>query len=353
MLPVGYVDEGGILPKEAALTATTEDQISIVRFADQTAAREALADGSIQAFYLFPRDYLQTRRLQLFYWQKAPGDNVREQFDHFVRVQLAAQYPARVRQRLVEGIDLTILSPSGQKQSEVDAMIAFFLPFVIGMVFIFVVMGSAGYLLQAVSVEKENRMVEVMFTSTSPLQLIAGKTVGLLAVSLTQVAIWSVAALIGLVVSAHYFGFLSNAHVPWSALLVVVLYFLPTYALVAAIMITIGSVTNELQQAQQIGGFVNILFVLPFFFVSFLFLDPNSPILVGLTLFPTTAFTTITMRWGVTVIPFWQLALSWLLVGGTALAGVFVAARVFRTAMLRYGQPLPWRGLWQILKGGE
>ncbi|NOZ71751.1 MAG: ABC transporter permease, partial [Chloroflexi bacterium] len=336
-VPLAYVDEAGILPDKAELISPPEGQVRILRFSDQASAAEALAKGSIQAFYLFPPDYLRTRQLQLFYWQKAPSDDVKHQFNQFIREQLASQQPPAVRKRLVEGMNLVILSASGQKQTKVDAMIAFLMPFAIGMGFVFVVIGSAGYLLQAVSVEKENRMVEVLFTSTSPLQLIAGKTLGLLAVSLTQVAIWGSTVLLALLFSIHYFDFLQNAHMPWSALLVILLYFLPTYAIVAAIMVTISSVTSELQQAQQIAGFVNILFLLPFFFVAFLFVDPNSPLLIALTLFPTTAFTTVAMRWGVTVIPFWQLATSWLLVWITALAGVFIASRVLRTAMLRYG----------------
>lgn len=351
-VPLAYVDEAGVLPDKAELISPPEDQVRILRFRDQASAAEALAKGSIQAFYLFPPDYLRTRQLQLFYWQKAPSDDVKHQFKQFIREQLASQQSPAVRKRLVEGMNLVILSASGQKQTKVDAMIAFLMPFAIGMGFVFVVIGSAGYLLQAVSVEKENRMVEVLFTSTSPLQLIAGKTLGLLAVSLTQVAIWGSTVLLALLFSIHYFDFLQNAHMPWSALLVILLYFLPTYAIVAAIMVTISSVTSELQQAQQIAGFVNILFLLPFFFIAFLFVDPNSPLLIALTLFPTTAFTTVAMRWGVTVIPFWQLATSWLLVWITALTGVFIASRVFRTAMLRYGQPLPWRGLLQILKKG-
>jgi hypothetical protein len=46
------------------------------------------------------------------------------------------------------------------------------------------------------------------------------------------------------------------------------------------------------------------------------------------------------MRWGVTTIPAWQLALGWMLLVGSAMFMVLVAARVFRIGMLQYGQPL-------------
>ncbi len=62
-----------------------------------------------------------------------------------------------------------------------------------------VVMSSGGYLLQAVTTEKENRMVEVMMTSVSPLQLIGGKALGLIGVALTQIGVWLVALAVALV----------------------------------------------------------------------------------------------------------------------------------------------------------
>ncbi len=98
--------------------------------------------------------------------------------------------------RLLRGASITIrLSKAGEQGIE-RQVLGFLMPLVIGMFFIFVVMGSAGYLLQAVTTEKENRMVEVMFTSVSPLQLIGGKAVGLMGVAFTQIGIWVVALVV-------------------------------------------------------------------------------------------------------------------------------------------------------------
>ncbi|NOZ50827.1 MAG: ABC transporter permease [Chloroflexi bacterium] len=352
--PLAYVDEAGILPPTAVRPAPTDpDQVAIMRFPDQDSATQALQAGSIQAYYLFPPDYLQSRHVQLVYWKDKPNDRIRQQFKEFVRSELAQSYAGDMGQRLSDGVELILQSPHGQLLNSTDAIIAFLLPFVLGMFFVFIVMGSAGYLLQAVSVEKENRMVEVLFTSASPWQIIAGKALGLMGVSLTQVLIWVGALLLGLNIAAQRVAVLQGMHLPWAALGVIAIYFVPTYAVVAAIMITIGSITNELQQAQQIGGLVNLFFLVPFFFIVLIFTDPGSPLLVVFTLFPTTALSTIAMRWGVSTIPLWQLVLSWLLLVGTAGMGIFVASRVFRTAMLRYGQPLPWQGLLQMLRKGD
>jgi ABC-2 type transport system permease protein len=118
------------------------------------------------------------------------------------------------------------------------------------------------------------------------------------------------------------------------------LFFLPTYALIAGLMIALGSLVADHQQAQQLSSLVTLPFMLPFFFMVLVFTSPNSPLLVALTLFPPTAFTSVAMRWGMTAIPIWQLVLSWVLLVATALASIAFAARVFRLGMLRYGQGL-------------
>jgi len=128
------------------------------------------------------------------------------------------------------------------------------------------------------------------------------------------------------------------------------LYFIPAYALIASMMIAIGSAVSEMSQGQQIAGMLNLLFFVPYFFFATVFANPNSPLLVALTLFPTTAFITITMRWGVTVIPLWQLIASWIILAASAGSGIWIASRVFRAGMLRYGQPLPLQGVLAALR---
>jgi ABC-2 type transport system permease protein len=144
--------------------------------------------------------------------------------------------------------------------------------------------------------------------------------------------------------------FFRAIHIDPTFLLLMVLYFLPTYALVAGIMITLGSMVTEQQQGQQIAGMINLLFLAPFFVFVFVFTNPDGPLMVAMTLFPTTAFMTVAMRWGVTTVPVWQLALGWTLLVGTAAFMVVVASRVFRVGMLQYGQPISLRTVADIAR---
>jgi ABC-2 type transport system permease protein len=117
-------------------------------------------------------------------------------------------------------------------------------------------------------------------------------------------------------------------------------------------MIAVGSMVTETRQGQQIAGALNMLFTLPFFFVTVFFTAPNSPLATILTIFPTTAFLTIALRWGMTTIPLWEMIVGWVLVTASAMVAVRVAARIFRMGMLRYGQRLDVRSMLRAVRSG-
>lgn len=182
--------------------------------------------------------------------------------------------------------------------------------------------------------------MEIMVTSVTPGQLVGGKTTGLLGVTLTQLFIYLVAVVVGLKASAPFVLALQQATVPWAYLGVMALFFLPAYAFICAVMVAVGGAVTEMQQGQQVAAILNLFFLLPLFLTPIIFNNPGHPVIVFLTLFPTTAFLTISLRWGLGTIPVWQLGLSWVLLVATMVFVVWAAARIFRAGMLRYGQPL-------------
>lgn len=350
--PAGYVDEAGVLSPGILPAPEDPGQGSLLRaFADEAGARAALEDEQIQAYFLVPAGYLQSHQVEVYYLSKTPSQRVYREIEALIKANLLAGVEPAVRQRLMDGLDLTLRSVDGRREVSGRDFTSFLVPFVVGFFFMFAVMMSAGYLLQVVTDEKENRTIEVSITSVSPLQLIGGKAVGLIAVTLTQLVVWVVAVTVGLLIGAQFVPALQDMRVPWAFLGITLLYFLPAYVLMAGLMTAIGSAVTEIQQGQQIAGILNLLFVFPYFFTVLIFTNPNSPLMTALTLFPTTSLITITLRWGVTSIPFWQLAVSWLLLAATALFSVWAASRIFRTGMLRFGQQLSLRAAVQAVRG--
>ncbi|MBK9613693.1 ABC transporter permease [Candidatus Amarobacter glycogenicus] len=250
-----------------------------------------------------------------------------------------AQDPsADIQTRLLEGSDLTVRAADGSREfSKNTSLVSSSLH--CRLLFHFVVMGSSGYLVQVVTDEKENRTIEIMMTTVSPGQLIGGKALGLLAVSLTQAFIWVAT---GIVASrlAQFFETLRFVSVPWSLLLVAVLFFIPAYAFIAGLMTAIGSAVTELTQAQQIVGILNLLFPDALFLYGPVFCQSLQP---GIWWF---RLSSLRLRFyhGDDAVGHEQYACVAngveLVVVGSALGSVWWRPGCSDTGMLRYGQSL-------------
>jgi ABC-2 type transport system permease protein len=185
----------------------------------------------------------------------------------------------------------------------------------------------------------------------TPGQLIGGKTAGLLAAALTQLAIYVIVVVVGLAVAAPYVKVLQYITVPWAYLGVMALFFFPSYGLNAAVMVAIGGAVTKVQEGQQVAGFLNLFFMAPVFLLTVIFENPAAPVVVFFTLFPTTAFMTISLRWGLGTVPLWQIGVSWITLIATTIFVVWAAARIFRARMLRYGQPLNLKAAVAAIRG--
>lgn len=352
-LPVGYVDNAGIL--DASLQATLPDadeRIQVRAYPDTESALTALEAEQIQAFFVFPADYRDTLHTDLYYLEKPPGNDVWREFDDFVRLNLIAGLPDDVQHRLFEGPSITVRDTVSKREFSESSIINVVLPFIGSTFFMIATVSAAGYMVRVVADEKENRTMEIMITSVTPLQLIGGKALGLLAAALTQLSIYVVATVVALKLATPLVEPLRQATVPWGYLGVMALFFLPSYALISAVMVAIGEAVTDLQQGQQVAGILNLFFMLPLFLTVILFQDPGHPVVVAMTLFPTTAFMTVSLRWGLGTVPLWQLGVSWVLLVATAVFMVWAAARVFRAGMLRYGQPLNLKAAVAAIRAG-
>ena len=350
-VPVGYVDKADILDVTRQPLSAMPTGIEIRAFPDEEAALAALEGQEIQAFFVLPSDYPSTLQTDLYYLEEPPSNDVWRDFSTFVRANLVATYPDEVRNRLFEGPNITVWDIVSNREFSKSGIVNVILPFVATFFFFIATMSASGYMLQVVATEKENQTMEIIITSVTPGQLIGGKTVGLLAAALTQLSIYVIAAVIGLIVAAPRVEALQQVTVPWAYLGVMGLFFFPSYALIAAVMVAIGGAVTKVQQGQQVAGFLNLFFMAPVFLLTVIFENPAAPVVVFFTLFPTTAFMTISLRWGLGTVPLWQIGVSWVLLVATTIFMVWAAARVFRAGMLRYGQPLNLKAAVAAIRG--
>jgi ABC-2 type transport system permease protein len=219
------------------------------------------------------------------------------------------------------------------------------LPIVAGILFVMVINTSGGYLLQAVVEEKENRTIEIVITSVSPGQLMAGKIMGNLSVGLTQLLIWLLFPVLGFLVLRRFSPLVQGLYLDPEYVWLLLLTLIPAFILIAALMATIGATATEAREAQQIAGLFTLPVVAPFWFFVPLMTDPHGTLALALSLFPLTAPVSLPLRAAFTVVPLWQSALSISLLILSAAMALWLAGRAFRSGMLHYGKRLSWREL--------
>ena len=345
--PVGVIDHSGVLSAPVIYPEVDNGPIPFTTFqffTDPTAAQTALDDGDIQGFYVIGPDYLTTGQVSLTA-PEALATGLQGDFANLLRENLLKTQPVELRQRLIAGPEITIHSVTDSRSVSSTNILGVLMPIVAGILFVVAINISGGYLLQAVVEEKENRTMEIVITSVSTDQLMAGKIMGNLSVGLTQLVIWLIAAVIGFAFFANLQSDAGSIEMIRSYLGILALTFLPAFVLVAALMAMVGATATEAREAQQISGLFSLPIFMPLWFITAILEHPDSALAVGFSLFPLTAPLTLPLRAAISTVPTWQIGLSLAILVVAAVGSVWLASRAFRLGMLRYGKKLTLREL--------
>jgi ABC-2 type transport system permease protein len=206
--------------------------------------------------------------------------------------------------------------------------------------------------MRSVIEEKNSRIMEVMMSSVSPFQLMAGKLIGLGAAALTQVAIWIAMALIMMGISGSMAVQMdpSIMRVVFNPLVLVffALYLISGYFLYSTLFAVIGSLVNTEKEAQNFMWPIVMCLVLPFMIGLSLVQDPNSMLATTMSLIPFFTPTMMMMRI-IFVAPttvsyslfsgiLGQAILGFILVVLAIILMVWIVGKIFRIGILMYGK---------------
>lgn len=348
--PVGYIDHPGILTQafQREQDSFLNPKIDFLSYEDKEQAQTDLESEEIQAYYVIPEDYTSTLQVELFFLDE-PDSDVQSQFDQFMRQNLDTLQglDPQVINRLENGIQITISDLDGEREMGQDQWYLIFTPFVLGLMFFFVVMTSGGYLSQAVVEEKENRTMEIVITSVSPNQLMTGKIIGNIALGLTQLLAWLLFGWIGINVAGRIWPVVQEFTLSTDYILIALLVMIPAFLMIAALMAAIGATMTETSESQQISGLFSITMMIPYYLATPIMMNPNGTIATVLTFFPFTAPITILMRMALTVVTQWQLILAIGILLLSAFLAIWFAGKAFRMGMLRYGKKLSLKEIFQ------
>lgn len=225
------------------------------------------------------------------------------------------------------------ITDSGEARTS-TAEIAMMLPFGFMLLLMMSVMVGGQYLLTTTIEEKSSRVVEVLLSAVSPMQLMTGKIIGQMSVGLVLLTVYVSVGLATL----SAFAVLDLITIDKIAYLIV--YFVLAYFIIASLMAAIGASVNELREAQSLMGPVMMVVMLPYLFWLPITRDPNSTLSFVLSMVPPMSpFAMIVRITSTEPPPTWQILLSIAITAAAAYVCVWFAAKVFRIGLLMYGKP--------------
>ncbi|QPC81779.1 ABC transporter permease [Phototrophicus methaneseepsis] len=349
----GYVDYAGVIP---GVPESLEGRM--VPFNSDDDARQAMASGDVDVYYVIREDYLETGDVVLH----LPG----------VRLDLLNEQPIAVliERTLAGDVDQQILRRlrdtanfqeyNLQRSAETDTASRedadFLMLYVFTLVFVMALFMTSGYLMQSVIEEKENRLIEILISAVTPFQLLGGKILALGTLGILQILVWLAGIFLAIRFAFELPAFqtlpiLLNLDIRWNILPIMVLYFVLGYLFFAGLYAAIGAISNSMREGPQYAVFFTLPAVVPFYFFSLFASAPNDALPVFLSVFPMTSPLAMLMRLSITEVPLIELVISLALLALSALGAMWVAGRLFRVQTLLAGQTPKFRDLPKLVFG--
>jgi ABC-2 type transport system permease protein len=253
-----------------------------------------------------------------------------------VRFDRAGIDPA-LAERLTTGVGVAsygLVERGGAAAREVDDVERFGLPMFVLVLMFLCVMTGAMHLLNAVIEEKMSKISEVLLGSVTPFQLLMGKLLGVVGVSLLLTAVYLAGGIYALV-SFGRPDLIDPVVIGWF------LIFLVCAALMyGAIFLAVGSACSDLKDSQSMVQPAMMIILLAYLGSFVVMRAPDSGLAMGLSLFPT--MTPFAMMLRIVMPPgppLWQILVAVVMLIGSTAAIVWAGGRIFRVGLLMQGKP--------------
>ncbi|HEY2748905.1 MAG TPA: ABC transporter permease [Polyangia bacterium] len=217
-----------------------------------------------------------------------------------------------------------------EKQDEVRTVV---IPMAAVFLLFFFVVTSVPQLMSSVLTEKTSRISEVLLGSLSPTELMTGKLLGSVAVSLLLGTVYLTAGL-------SIAGRMGYADAVSPALIASFLGFLVLAMLLyGSVAMAIGAACNDVKDAQSLIMPVMLPLMVPMMTLLPIIQSPSSSLSVGMSLFPPATPLVMLLRVGLhPAAPVWQVATGAALTLATTAFCIWAAGRIFRVGLLMQGK---------------
>jgi ABC-2 type transport system permease protein len=344
---VGYVDEAQVLGESPIGLPDTYQA-----FANEERGRKALDDKEIDLLAVIAPNYIKTGKVSLYAYGSV-SESLEDQLEGVLSTNLAHSLTDQVpEERVKNPVNTEYFLENNGRALNSDAAVAAVIitPVMFVIIFMIALQLTGTYLMTSIVEEKTNRIMEILATSVTPTQLLAGKLLGVGGLGLVQILIWLAVAAVGLIVGRNT-EIVQAVQVPFDVVIFALAYFVLNYFMFGSILAGVGVVVGSEQESRQVAGIVTVVTVIPLILMSAFLMDPDAPVPVFLSLFPFTAPMAMLLRLMLGAVSPLELIISFGLMFLTTMVVVWMSARVFRWAMLLYGKRLTPRELWRVIRG--
>jgi ABC-2 type transport system permease protein len=200
------------------------------------------------------------------------------------------------------------------------------------LMFMLILIGSTP-LMQGVVEEKMQRIAEVLLGSVRPFDLMVGKLLGLVGVSVTLAAVY----LSGAYWAARHYGYADLVSIEVLAWFLV--YLVLGVMMYGSLFVAVGAACTDLRETQAMLWPVMLLAMIPMFVWFNVVKEPNSAFSTVASFLPNATPMLMLVRVAVPPgVAWWQPALGTLGVLAATLACVYAAGRIFRVGLLMQGK---------------
>ncbi|HVO69577.1 MAG TPA: ABC transporter permease, partial [Aggregatilineaceae bacterium] len=264
---VGYIDHAGIVladgpnpdhyvpipvPDQATANATPDEAFK----AQQDSATQQLLDNKLDAYFVIVPNYVLTGQVEI-YARKTVPQALQDNIATFLGGQVAAHAPGDLAVPVDRLNQMTFTLrdvDTGKKLSDTALIGRLLLPFIFVLLYFMATSTTAQFLMSGVVEEKEDRLMEILATSLRPQELLWGKLLGLGALSLTQIALWSGGGLLIAAINKDARTFIAGARFQPGDIVLILVLFIINFLVFSAIMLGIGASVTAEAESRQIAG---------------------------------------------------------------------------------------------------
>lgn len=217
----------------------------------------------------------------------------------------------------------------------------YLLPVASLVIFFMAVYISSSFLLQSVSAEKENRMIETILSIVDKKSLMFGKMIGLMGVMLVQLSTWLVFSFLiyKLVMSQFNLPFpIDFNNIDLTLLPLNIFLIIMGFLFFAAIMVGTGAIGTGAEDSRNLSSIFIILSIFPMYLMQVLITSPNGTLATVLSYFPFTSFMVLLIRNSFGALPLLELILGIVTSIIYVVVAMFLALKLFELGCLMYNR---------------